>query len=72
MASSAPGKKREIWHPRLPACAARLSNGDGADRRFVHVLSARRTDGLEPVEVAVHDGLVMGTASDDLIFTIRA
>ena len=43
-----------------------------ADRRFVRVLSAVLTDGLEPVEAAVREALATGTASDDLILNILA
>ena len=38
----------------------KLGNGDDADRRFVRVLSAVLTDGLEPVEAAVREALATG------------
>lgn len=60
----------------LPQALARLrrklGNDDDADRRFVRVLSAVLTDGLEPVEAAVREALATGTASDDLILNILA
>ena len=60
----------------LPAALARLrrklGSGDEADRRFVRVLSAVLTDGLEGVEDAVREALEAGTASDDVILNILA
>jgi transposase len=58
--------------PALTRLRRKLGNGDDADRRFVRVLSAVLTDGLEPVEAAVREALVTGTASDDLILNILA
>lgn len=58
--------------PALARLRRKLGNGDDADRRFVRVLSAVLTDGLEPVEAAVHEALATGTASDDLILNILA
>ena len=58
--------------PALARLRRKLGNGDDADRRFVRVLSAVLTDGLEPVEAAVREALATGTASDDLILNILA
>ena len=58
--------------PALTRLRRKLGNGDDADRRFVRVLSAVLTDGLEPVEAAVREALATGTASDDLILNILA
>ena len=56
--------------PALHRLRRRLGAGDEADRRFVRVLSAVLTDGLEPVEAAVREALANGTASDELILNI--
>jgi hypothetical protein len=56
--------------PALHRLRRRLGTGDEADRRFVRVLSAVLTDGLEPVEAAVREALANGTASDELILNI--
>ncbi len=58
--------------PALARRRRKLGHGDDADRRFVRVLSAVLTDGLEPVEAAVREALATGTASDDLILNILA
>ncbi|MBL0901423.1 MAG: IS21 family transposase, partial [Reyranella sp.] len=58
--------------PALARLRRKLGHGDDADRRFVRVLSAVLTDGLEPVEAAVREALATGTASDDLILKILA
>ena len=58
--------------PALARLRRKLGSGDDADRRFVRVLSAVLTDGLEPVEAAVREALATGTASDDLILNILA
>ncbi|MDK2770576.1 IS21 family transposase [Sphingopyxis sp. SE2] len=58
--------------PALARLRRKLGNGDDADRRFVRVLSAVLTDGLDPVEAAVREALATGTASDDLILNILA
>ena len=58
--------------PALARLRRKLGHGDDADRRFVRVLSAVLTDGLEPVEAAVREALATGTASDDLILNILA
>ena len=50
----------------LPSALARLrrklGTGDDADRRFVRVLSAVLTDGLEAVEAAIREALDAGAA----------
>ncbi|MFX7808410.1 IS21 family transposase, partial [Acinetobacter baumannii] len=48
--------------PALARLRRKLGNGDDAARRFVRVLSAVLTDGLEPVEAAVREALATGTA----------
>ncbi|MBA3838373.1 MAG: IS21 family transposase, partial [Zymomonas sp.] len=58
--------------PALARLRRKLGNGDDADRRFVRVLAAVLTDGLELVEAAVREALATGTASDDLILNILA
>lgn len=58
--------------PALARLRRKLGKGDDADRRFVRVLSAVLTDGLELVEAAVREALATGTASDDLILNILA
>ena len=58
--------------PALARLRRKLGHGDDADRRFVRVLSAVLTDGLEPVEAAAREALATGTASDDLILNILA
>src|SRR3546814_12605027 len=58
--------------PALARLRRKLDHGDDADRRFVRVLSAVLTDGLEPVEAAVREALATGTASADLILNILA
>src|SRR3546814_16829397 len=56
--------------PALHLLRRRLGVGDEADRRFVRVLSAVLTDGLELVEAATREALATGTASDELILNI--
>src|SRR3546814_19742430 len=56
--------------PALHRLRRRLGVGDEADRRFVRVLSAVLTDGLELVEAATREALATGTASDELILNI--
>ena len=58
--------------PALARLRRKLGHGDDADRRFVRVLSAVLTDGLEPVDAAAREALATGTASDDLILNILA
>jgi hypothetical protein len=50
----------------------KLGSGDEADRRFVRVLAAVMTDGLEAVEAAVCEALDNGAASDEVILNILA
>src|SRR3546814_17653097 len=68
------GAACQVWDlPPAPARLRRkLGHGDDADRRFVRMLSAVLTDGLEPVAAAVRAALATGPASDDLILNILA
>ena len=58
----------------LPSALARLrrklGSGDEADRRFVRVLAAVSSDGLEAVEAAIREALDAGAASDEVILNI--
>ena len=60
----------------LPAALTRLrrklGSGDEADRRFVRVLAAVMTDGLEAVEAAIREALDSGAVSDEVILNILA
>jgi hypothetical protein len=59
----------------LPPALSRLRRklgADEADRRFVRVLAAVLDDGLEAVEAAVHEALLAGVTSDDVILNILA
>ena len=58
--------------PALTRLRRKLGSGDDADRRFVRVLSAVLTDGLDAVEEAVREALDSGAASDDVILNILA
>jgi len=58
--------------PALARLRRKLGTGDEADRRFVRVLSAVLTDGLEAVEAAIREALAAGAASDDVILNILA
>ena len=62
--------------PDLPPALARLrrklGSGDEADRRFVRVLAAVLTDGLDAVEAAIREALDAGAASDEVILNILA
>ena len=68
------GAPLQGWNlpPALARLRRKLGTGDEADRRFVRVLAAVLTDGLDPVEAAVREALATGTASDDLILNILA
>jgi len=58
----------------LPSALAqlrrKLGNSDEGDRRFVRVLAAVLSDGLEAVEAAVREALDAGAASDEVILNI--
>ncbi|MDX3911817.1 MAG: hypothetical protein QHC67_18780, partial [Sphingobium sp.] len=60
----------------LPAALARLrrklGSNDDADRRFVRVLAAVTTDGLDAVDSAVREALDTGAVSDEVILNILA
>ena len=58
----------------LPPALARLrrkpGRSDEGDRRFVRVLAAISSDGLEAVEAAVREALDAGAPSDEVILNI--
>jgi transposase len=56
--------------PALARLRRKLGVGDEADRRFVRVLSAVLTDGLEAVEDAIREALDAGAVSDEVILNI--
>jgi len=56
--------------PALTRLRRRLGTGDEADRRFVRVLAAVLTDGLDAVEAAIGEALDEGAASDEVILNI--
>ena len=56
--------------PALARLRRKLGSGDEADRRFVRVLAAILSDGLEAVEIAVREALDAGAASDEVILNI--
>ncbi|MEO9120968.1 MAG: IS21 family transposase [Solirubrobacteraceae bacterium] len=56
--------------PALTRLRRKLGAGDEADRRFIRVLAAVLTDGLEAVETAIRDALDDGAASDEVILNI--
>jgi hypothetical protein len=58
--------------PALARLRRKLGSGDEADRRFVRVLAAVLTDGLEAVEAAIREALEVGAPSDDVILNILA
>jgi len=56
--------------PALARLRRKLGSGDEGDRRFVRVLAAVLSDGLEAVEAAVREALDAGAASDEVILNI--
>ena len=56
--------------PALARLRRKLGRGDEGDRRFVRVLAAISSDGLEAVEAAVREALDAGAASDEVILNI--
>ena len=58
--------------PALARLRRKLGSGDEADRRFVRVLAAVQTDGLDAVEAAIREALDAGAASDEVILNILA
>ena len=56
--------------PALVRLRRKLGNDDDADRRFVRVLGAVLSDGLEAVESAVREALDIGAVSDEVILNI--
>jgi hypothetical protein len=58
--------------PALTRLRRKLGTGDEADRRFVRVLAAVMSDGLDAVEDAIREALEAGAASDEVILNILA
>ena len=58
--------------PALTRLRRKLGAGDEADRRFVRVLAAVMSDGLDAVEDAIREALEAGAASDEVILNILA
>jgi hypothetical protein len=58
--------------PALARLRRKLGSGDEADRRFVRVLAAVQTDGLDAVEAAIREALDVGAAGDEVILNILA
>ena len=58
--------------PALTRLRRKLGTGDEADRRFVRVLAAVLTDGLDAVEDAISEAMEAGVASDEVILNILA
>ena len=56
--------------PALARLRRKLGTGDEADRRFVRVLAAVLSDGLDAVEGAIREALDAGAASDEVILNI--
>jgi len=56
--------------PALVRLRRKLGNDDDADRRFVRVLAAVLSDGLEAVESAVREALDIGAVGDEVILNI--
>jgi len=56
--------------PALARLRRKLGSGDEADRRFVRVLAAVSSDGLDAVEAAIREALDAGAASDEVILNI--
>jgi transposase len=56
--------------PALARLRRKLGTGDEGDRRFVRVLAAVLTDGLDAVEDAIREALEAGVASDEVILNI--
>jgi len=56
--------------PALARLRRKLGSRDEGDRRFVRVLAAVLSDGLDAVEAAVRDALDAGAASDEVILNI--
>ncbi len=56
--------------PALARLRRKLGNSDDADRRFVRVLAAVLSDGLDAVEGAVREALDAGAVSDEVVLNI--
>jgi transposase len=58
--------------PALARLRRKLGVGDEGDRRFVRVLAAVMSDGLDAVEGAIGEALAAGAVSDEVILNILA
>jgi hypothetical protein len=58
--------------PALTRLRRKLGAGDEADRRFVRVLAAVMSDGLDAVDDAIREALEAGAASDEVVLNILA
>ena len=56
--------------PALARLRRKLGSDDDADRRFVRVLAAVLTDGLEAVDSAAREALDAGAVSDEVVLNI--
>ena len=56
--------------PALARLRRKLGSDDDADRRFVRVLAAVLSDGLDAVEGAVREALDAGAVSDEVVLNI--
>ncbi len=56
--------------PALTRLRRKLGTGDEAGRRFVRVLAAVSSDGMEAVESAIHEALDAGAVSDEVILNV--
>jgi len=56
--------------PALARLRRKLGSSDEADRRFVRVLAAVLSDGLDAVESAIREALDAGAVSDEVILNI--
>ncbi|KPF50464.1 transposase [Novosphingobium sp. AAP1] len=59
-----------VLPPALARLRRKLGSSDEADRRFVRVLAAISTDGLDAVEAAINEAFDTGAASDEVILNI--
>ncbi len=67
--NGSPFQGREL-PPALARLRRKLGSGAEGDRRFVRVLAAVLSDGLEEVEAGVREALDAGAASDEVILNI--
>jgi len=66
------GSSFQGWElpPALAWLRRKLGSGDEAGRRFVRVLAAVSSDGLDAVEAAIREALDAGAPSDEVILNI--